>query len=212
MRIPSIKVAVLSSHRQDQFPVHCEAPVELHWMEDLESFLDSAADLFIDLDFDGAEDRKEQLANLNKPIVVNAVHWPCGELPPGFIRINAWPGFTHPELVELAFIQDEIPEELDIFLKACAKTWVKVPDVVGMIRPRILAMIINEAWISFEEGISSKEEIDTAMKLGTNYPMGPFEWATLIGEKNIVQLLTILAGDNPAYKPSRLLEQSLLAT
>jgi 3-hydroxybutyryl-CoA dehydrogenase len=210
MRIPPIKVAILNSNRQDLFPAHCEAPVELVWMDKLELFLEFPADLFIDLDFDGTESRKEMLAKLKRPIAVNAVNWPCSILPQGFIRINAWPGFTHPEMVELAFIEDTIPKELEYFLKACGKTWLKVPDVVGMIRPRILAMILNEAWMTFEEGISTKEEIDTAMKLGTNYPMGPFEWTSLIGEKKVLQLLTILAGENPAYKPSSLLEHSLL--
>ncbi|MCF1716960.1 3-hydroxyacyl-CoA dehydrogenase family protein [Flavihumibacter sp. RY-1] len=212
MRIPPIKVAILNSNRQDLFPANCEAPVELVWMDKLESFLEFPADLFIDLDFDGSEQRKENLAKLKKPIAVNAVNWPCSKLPPGFVRINAWPGFTHPELVELAFTQDMLPKELDYFLKACGKTWMKVPDVAGMIRPRILAMILNEAWMTLEEGISTREEIDIAMKLGTNYPMGPFEWTSLIGEKNVLQLLIILAGENPAYKPSRLLEQSLLPT
>ena len=68
-------------------------------------------------------------------------------------------------------------------------------------------MIINEAWFAFEEGVSSKEEIDIAMKLGTNYPLGPFEWGALIGEKNIYALLKKLSAGNKRYLPAPLLHQ-----
>ncbi len=46
-------------------------------------------------------------------------------------------------------------------------------------------MIVNEAFFAFGEKISTIEEIDMAMKLGTNYPNGPFEWAEKIGIENI---------------------------
>ena len=51
----------------------------------------------------------------------------------------------------------------------------------GFITARVIAMIINEAFFALQENVSSKEEIDTAMRLGTNYPYGPFEWTKLIG-------------------------------
>jgi 3-hydroxybutyryl-CoA dehydrogenase len=50
-------------------------------------------------------------------------------------------------------------------------------------------MIINEAYLTLEEGIASREDIDLAMKLGTNYPYGPFEWADRIGLGNVVRVL-----------------------
>ena len=210
MLIPPTKVVILCSNRQDIFPTRCELPVDLVWMEELIPFLSTIADIYIDLDFDGSSERKDQLLALQKTVLVNGVNWTCSELPPGFIRLNAWPGFTHPELVELAFEGETLPERVEFFFQACGKTWLKAPDVRGMIRPRILAMILNEAWLALEEGVSSREEIDTAMKLGTNYPMGPFEWSGLIGERNLLQLLYNLSAENPAYKPSRLLEQSCL--
>src|ERR1700710_2457559 len=46
---------------------------------------------------------------------------------------------------------------------------------------RVVAMIINEAYYALDAGVSSKESIDLAMKLGTGYPYGPFEWADRIG-------------------------------
>jgi 3-hydroxybutyryl-CoA dehydrogenase len=54
-------------------------------------------------------------------------------------------------------------------------------------------MIVNEAFIALKEGVSTKEEIDIAMKLGTNYPYGPFEWAEKIGTERIKNLLSKLS-------------------
>lgn len=69
---------------------------------------------------------------------------------------------------------------------------VRVPDKPGMVFPRILAMIINEAVQLHYEKIASKEDIDTAMKLGTNYPYGPLEWADRIGMDLIYEILVSL--------------------
>ena len=68
-------------------------------------------------------------------------------------------------------------------LHALAKQHTQVPDEPGFIAARIIAMIINEAYYAKGEQISSEADIDIAMKLGTNYPLGPFEWARLIGLK-----------------------------
>ena len=66
-------------------------------------------------------------------------------------------------------------------------------------------MIINEAFFALEDNVSSKAEIDTAMKLGTNYPFGPFEWAAVMGLENILALLQKLYTTDSRYKPSQLL-------
>ena len=66
-------------------------------------------------------------------------------------------------------------------------------------------MIINEAFLTVEDQVSTKAEIDTAMKLGTNYPYGPFEWAELIGKNNILALLQKLYTTGTRYRPALLL-------
>jgi 3-hydroxybutyryl-CoA dehydrogenase len=63
-------------------------------------------------------------------------------------------------------------------------------------------MIINEAYLALAEGVSTKEEINTAMKLGTAYPFGPFDWAEKIGLKNIALLLQKLSSTQPRYTPA----------
>ena len=57
---------------------------------------------------------------------------------------------------------------------------------------RVLAGIINEALWALNDGVASAEDINTAMKLGTNYPKGPIEWANLIGEEKVQELLGAL--------------------
>lgn len=73
--------------------------------------------------------------------------------------------------------------------------------------PRVISMIINEAYFSKEENLASVEDIDTAMKYGVNYPLGPFEWANKIGHSLVTLVLDELyaiTGD-PRYRVSRLL-------
>ena len=67
-----------------------------------------------------------------------------------------------------------------------------VPDTPGLITARIVACIINEAYFAKGENISSENDIDVAMKLGTNYPYGPFEWGERIGLENVRRLLNAL--------------------
>jgi 3-hydroxybutyryl-CoA dehydrogenase len=70
-------------------------------------------------------------------------------------------------------------------------------------------MIINEAYFALEAGVSSKKEIDIAMKLGTNYPFGPFEWSEKIGLKKIITLLDTLSVSDSRYTPSSLMKKEM---
>ncbi|MEO5650820.1 MAG: 3-hydroxyacyl-CoA dehydrogenase family protein, partial [Ginsengibacter sp.] len=67
---------------------------------------------------------------------------------------------------------------------------------------RVISMIINEAFYTLKENVSTKKEIDLAMKLGTNYPFGPFEWAEKIGLENVFNLLKKLSEKEERYIPS----------
>ena len=82
-----------------------------------------------------------------------------------------------------------------------------LPDAPGFVSARVISMIINEAFFALEEGVSTPQEIDTAMKLGTAYSYGPFEWSNKIGLQNIVNLLTALSHQNSSYTPNSLLLQ-----
>ena len=56
-----------------------------------------------------------------------------------------------------------------------------VADTPGLVAARLLACLINEAAFTLQEGVATAEAIDTAVKLGLNYPFGPLEWADAIG-------------------------------
>ncbi|MCS6962542.1 3-hydroxyacyl-CoA dehydrogenase family protein [Thermoflexus sp.] len=88
-----------------------------------------------------------------------------------------------------------------------------IRDAVGMALPRILCALINEAAFAVMEGIASPEDIDTAMKLGMNYPRGPLEWGDLLGLDLVVAILDALEAEhqNGAYRASPLLRQMVRA-
>jgi 3-hydroxybutyryl-CoA dehydrogenase len=75
------------------------------------------------------------------------------------------------------------------FIMSLGKEPVLVGDTVGGILPRIVANLINEAAYALMEGVASAEDIDQAMKLGTNYPHGPLEWGDLIGLDQVVGII-----------------------
>jgi len=78
------------------------------------------------------------------------------------------------------------------------------------ISDRVIYMIINEAYFALEEKVSSKDEIDIAMKLGTGYPFGPFEWAAKIGILKIYETLSHLSETDERYTPAALLKEEAL--
>lgn len=146
----------------------------------------------------------EGLTLSGKPVIINAVIQTLGELnlPSNVYRINGWPGFLNRPVWEIAGIEND---EVKHIFKAVDIKINFVKDEPGFISARVIAMIINEAYFALEDNISSKAEIDTAMKLGTNYPFGPFEWALQMGVGNILALLQQLHLTDSRYKPSQLL-------
>ena len=75
---------------------------------------------------------------------------------------------------------------------------------VGFYYPRILSLIINEAYFAKQENLAHEDAIDTAMKYGVNYPQGPFEWTKKIGIFTIKLLLEELfrATKDARYHPA----------
>ena len=136
-----------------------------------------------------------------KPVIINAVSKRLSEdtIPKNIARINGWPGFLERPVWEIVYIEKEI--FIPVFQKL---NWeiISVKDEPGMISGRVVAMIINEGYYALKENVSTKKEIDLAMKLGTNYPLGPFEWAEKIGIEKVFDLLQILSEKDKRCKPS----------
>lgn len=146
----------------------------------------------------------ERLAG--KPLFINSVietleqcSWNLN-----FSRINGWPGFLQKQIWEVAANDRDIAGKVFEGLN-----WkvIFVKDEPGLVSGRVISMIINEAFFALEEGISTIDEIDLAMKLGTNYPYGPFEWTDKIGLQNIYHLLKSLSLKDKRYSVAPLLEK-----
>ena len=115
------------------------------------------------------------------------------------------------KLVEVVKALDTTPETIAVMEEVAArmgKETVLVKELPGFITTRINAMIGNEAFNMLQEGVASARDIDKALKLGLNHPMGPFELVDLVGldtRLSILQYLHRTLGEK--FRPSPLLEQ-----
>jgi 3-hydroxybutyryl-CoA dehydrogenase len=145
-----------------------------------------------------------EFALLNKPVFINEVIQTLAELnaATNILRINGWAGFLQRPAWEIA---GSVNKNCSSIFQYLGIKTIVLADEPGFIAARIIAMVINEAYFAVAEAVSSKTEIDTAMKLGTNYPYGPFEWANLIGRKSVLELLQKLSSTDKRYQPAELL-------
>lgn len=166
----------------------------------------------IDLLFEYSPERVAALKRLQPAIIiVNSVPITLDSLPENFVRINGWPGFLQRKAIEASSSNVQVRDKVDSIFSTFNKSIEWVPDKPGFITATIISMIINEAYFAFGEQISSKEDIDTAMKLGTNYPFGPFEWGKKIGLQKVHDLLFALSQENLRYQPAKQLTKEVLA-
>ncbi|MCY7293700.1 MAG: hypothetical protein LH615_16100 [Ferruginibacter sp.] len=136
-----------------------------------------------------------------KPVFINSMTETLTKIKAAknVVRINLWPGFVEKELWEIAGM---VNEEMALVLKSLCKKYITVNDEPGFVSARIIVMIINEAYFAKDENVSTENDIDIAMKLGTNYPYGPFEWCRKIGVKKVYDLLTKLSITDKRFNPA----------
>lgn len=198
-----MKIVVLAN--KEDFEIIKKSNSQTNWIrvENIAAFLAhaDAAAFFNLLDDAGTSNYPET----EKPLFINSVlHTNENKK---LIRINGWNGFLENKNWEVAGNINAPAKEVLLHLN---KTIIETADEPGFISARIIAMIINEAYYAKAENISTVAAIDTAMKLGTNYPYGPFEWAQKIGLKNIYLLLAKLSIQDNRYQPAALLKQSII--
>jgi 3-hydroxybutyryl-CoA dehydrogenase len=112
------------------------------------------------------------------------------------------------EIVRALETSDETIAAIDEVAKRMGKETVLVRESPGFITSRVNAMIGNEAFYMLEAGVASARDIDKALKLGLNHPMGPFELVDLVGldtRLSILQYLHRTLGEK--FRPCPLLEQ-----
>lgn len=112
-----------------------------------------------------------------------------------FFGFCGLPTFVNRPVLEASVSARKNVLQLENICSQLVTDFVCVEDRVGLVTPRVICMIINEAYCTLEEGIATKEDIDLAMKLGTNYPWGPFEWTKRIGIKQVIELLDAVYND-----------------
>lgn len=205
-----MKIAVITNNalKDELLAQGLQESEEVQWLN--EPQIISGMGFYIDLLFSPTEERLKILQRLSPAVViVNAVSTELSELPENFVRINGWPTFLKRTIMEASCRDEKIKEIAENLFACFNKKTEWVPDVPGFVSARVVSMIINEAYFALEENVSSKPEIDTAMKLGTNYPYGPFEWAEKIGLQKVYELLTALEKTNARYQPCALLKKEI---
>ena len=159
------------------------------------------ADMYMDLLFDNTPERSRAWSAVTPPLlIIGAVEFRIEELGYPFALINNWPGFLGREVLE-AGGQDDIQDNIGKLAGLLNRRLEWVKPIPGLVSARVVSMIINEAFFTIEEGVTDEDAIDIAMKLGTNYPYGPFEWAKKIGLNRICRLLELLAEKEDRYHP-----------
>ena len=207
-----MKIAILANSQQKEelLSQGVLEGTELLWVNEITGLVD--ADAYIDLLFENEKTRIDYLKKIQGPVIVSSVIAAAENLPANFIRINGWPTFLKRSIVEAAYVSDafRVSDTFEDIFSCFNKRTEWTPDIPGFVTARVIATIINEAYFTLEENVSTKNEIDTAMKLGTNYPYGPFEWSEKIGLKNVYALLAELMKTNSRYKPNDLLKKEAL--
>jgi 3-hydroxybutyryl-CoA dehydrogenase len=127
----------------------------------------------------------------------------------GMHFMNPVPVMQLVELIRGAATSNATFERTRSLAQAMGKTVVTSRDYPGFIVNRILIPMLNEAAYTLMEGLGTAEDIDTAMKLGTNQPMGPLQLADFIGLDTVLFIAEVMhrgLGD-PKYRPCPLLRQ-----
>lgn len=103
----------------------------------------------------------------------------------------------------------ETVEKVKSIAAEIGKTPVQVNEAAGFVVNRILIPMINEAIGIYAEGVASAEDIDTAMKLGANHPMGPLALGDLIGLDVVLAIMEVLQAEtgDSKYRPHPLLKK-----
>ena len=161
-------------------------------------------DMVFDLDFQKHPDRYFQYANQAElPVFVHSTGIQISRLindtatKPDclLIGMNAMSTFINREVMECMVTPGTNLEKVKALGNELGWEISLVEDRVGMVTPRIVLMIINEACYTVQEGTAGIEDIDLGMKLGTNYPKGPFEWADAIGIEEVYENLLAISED-----------------
>jgi 3-hydroxybutyryl-CoA dehydrogenase len=126
------------------------------------------------------------------PVVEMAMHTSRPDRVCGVHFFNPAPAMSLVEIVRPLCASDETIEAVTAFAVACGKEPVEVKDQAGFVVNALLFPYLNNAIRLLEQGVATKEGIDTAMKGGCGFPMGPFALLDLVGLDTSLAILDAL--------------------
>jgi 3-hydroxybutyryl-CoA dehydrogenase len=131
----------------------------------------------------------------------------------GIHFFNPAPAMSLVEVVPAITTSEATLDEARAFVAACGKTAVTVKDQAGFVVNALLFPYLNNAVRLFDAGVASRDDIDTAMKGGCNFPMGPLELLDLVGLDTSLAILDALYAEfrDPNFSPAPLLRRMVAA-
>jgi 3-hydroxybutyryl-CoA dehydrogenase len=168
---------------------------------------------------DGSSDRREMLEEIDAALgphgvifadayatdlAASAAHLRHPERLVGYGILGSLDGQRAVEIVDGEDVSDEALELAQEIFALAGKAAVLVEDLPGLFLGRTIGSVVNEAMYAIAERVATPDDVDTAMRLGANYPMGPVTWGREIGGARVARILSRLAeAEGEEFAPYR---------